>query len=543
MALSTTSASAPAGPLPSTNPPNIHKHMNNTHSDIHSTTTNTTIPPEPEPKRPEPQYASIIRPSQDTPLNLHRTTSSLSHPDMPCVTYTPTTDTTPTTTTTAADAIYTKFSPRRKYIIVAIVSFCSFLAPVSSTTVLSAVPEVAATYGTDGSVINVSNALYMLFMGISPCFYGPYAGIYGRKWVSVASATLFTAFSIGTALAPNLAAFFVFRILTAFQGTAFLVVGSATERATALSLFLTGMFVGPALGPFIGGIVVTYRTWREIFWLQSALAGAATLFCLFLQPETIHEKRAAELEGLPAREKAAKMWEWLNPTRILRLIRYPNLLLTSLASSSLVWNMYALLTPIRYVLNPRFDLETPLQSGLFYIAPGCGYLIGTLVGGRYADHIVKKYIRIRGKRVPEDRLRSCVVFLGGIIPACMIVYGWSVEKKVGGIALPVIMMFLQGVAQLFCFPSLNTYCLDVMQGRSAEVISGNYFMRYMFGAAGSAACLPCIRAIGVGWFSTISAMFLVAGATGTYVTACYGKQWRVAIDDKKAAKKEGEGQV
>jgi MFS family permease len=45
--------------------------------------------------------------------------------------------------------------------------------------------------------------------------------------VSVASATLFTGFSIGTALAPNLASFFVFRILTAFQGTAFLVIGSA----------------------------------------------------------------------------------------------------------------------------------------------------------------------------------------------------------------------------------------------------------------------------------------------------------------------------
>jgi MFS family permease len=45
--------------------------------------------------------------------------------------------------------------------------------------------------------------------------------------VSAASAALFTAFSIGTALAPNLASFFVFRILTAFQGTAFLIIGSA----------------------------------------------------------------------------------------------------------------------------------------------------------------------------------------------------------------------------------------------------------------------------------------------------------------------------
>lgn len=132
--------------------------------------------------------------------------------------------------------------------------------------------------------------------------------------------------------------------------------------------------------------------------------------------------------------------------------------------------MYSLLTPIRYVLNPRFNLSTPLQGSLFYIAPGCGYLLGTFFGGRYADYVVKKYIRIRGHRESEDRLRSCLWFLGGVIPACMLIYGWSVEKKVGGIALPVIMMFLQGVAQLFCFPSLNTYCLDVMQGRSAEVV-------------------------------------------------------------------------
>jgi MFS family permease len=177
--------------------------------------------------------------------------------------------------------------------------------------------------------------------------------------------------------------------------------------------------------------------------------------------------------------------------------------------------MYSLLTPIRYTLNPRFGLTTPLQSGLFYIAPGCGYLLGTFFGGRYADHIVKKYIKIRGKRLPEDRLRSCLPFLGIAVPVCMTIYGWSVEKKVGGVALPVIMMFSQGVAQLFCFSSLSTYCLDVMPGRSSEVIgkfsrrvgapwtrltnfllAGNYMVRYIFAALGSAVCLPAIRKIG-----------------------------------------------
>lgn len=75
------------------------------------------------------------------------------------------------------------------------------------------------------------------------------------------------------------------------------------------------------------------------------------------------------------------------------------------------------------------------------------------------------------------------------------------------------------------------------------LLAGNYFMRYMFAAAGSAVCLPAVRAIGVGWFSTISALFLVAGAAATHVTAVYGKQWRVAIDDVKAAKKEGDNHV
>ena len=80
-------------------------------------------------------------------------------------------------------------------------------------------------------------------------------------------------------------------------------------------------------GPFIGGIIVTFRTWRDIFWLQTALAGTAVVLCFFVQPETIHIKRSQELEGLSAMKKAHKMWQWLNPFRVICLYRYPNLLL------------------------------------------------------------------------------------------------------------------------------------------------------------------------------------------------------------------------
>jgi hypothetical protein len=136
-----------------------------------STPTAPVGPQAAEPKK-QKTYASIV-PENDR-LELQRTISTVNHHDMADVAFVVTGDT---------DEIYNRFSSRRKNIIVAVVSFCSFLAPISSTTVLSAVPEVAAEFHTDGSIINVSNALYMLFMGLSPCFYGPYGNIYGRKWV------------------------------------------------------------------------------------------------------------------------------------------------------------------------------------------------------------------------------------------------------------------------------------------------------------------------------------------------------------------------
>lgn len=366
------------------------------------------------------------------------------------------------------DEVYEKFSHRRKIIIVTVLSFSAFLAPISSTSILSASPEVVATYNTTGTIFDVSNALYLVFMGLSPLLYGPLGSTYGRKWPLTIAAVTFTGFSAGSALAPNLACYFVMRLLTAFQGTAFLICGGTVigdiyrpvERGTAYGFFLSGTLIGPALGPFIAGIIVTYRSWRDIFWLQTALAGAASLAVFFLIPETIHRAKKEDLVGLSSKQKAKKLWSWINPGRVMWLFRYPNLAVAGVASSALVWNMYSLLTPIRYVLNPRFQLTSPLQAGLFYIAPGAGYLCGTFFGGRWADRVVHRWIKKRGGvRVPEDRLRSCLVAMGVVIPACMLIYGWSIEKEVGGIPLPVIVMFIQGVAQLFCFPSLNTYCL------------------------------------------------------------------------------------
>ncbi|KAJ5132819.1 hypothetical protein N7448_006977 [Penicillium atrosanguineum] len=449
---------------------------------------------------------------------------------------------------------YLRFSPTRKIVIVFVLSFCSFLAPISSTSILSGIPEVAKTYDTTGSIINASNALYLAFMGVSAPFWGPFSQVWGRRPIFLVSAFLFFAFSIGTALAPTLPSYFIFRILTAFQGTSFLVVGSSAigdiyeprARATALGWFLSGTLIGPAFGPFIGGVIITFCSWRVVFWLQTALGGCGTLLVFFFFPETYPHVDKSDLTEMSLSQKTKFLAHRINPVRVgVLLFTYPNLFFAGLAAGALVWNQYSLLTPIRYVLNPRFHLTSPIQSGLFYIAPGCGYLLGTFMGGRWADHTVKKWIQKRGRRVPEDRLKSCLVFLGVIIPGCILVYGWTVDQAVGGIPVPVLAMFLQGVAQLFCFPSLNTYCLDVMQakGRSAEVVAGNYMFRYVFAALGSGLVLPAVEVIGVGWFSTISAVFLVAAGLCVWATTIFGDKWRDQIDAKDQRKAAARGEA
>jgi hypothetical protein len=89
----------------------------------------------------------------------------------------------------ADDALYDRLSPRRKSVVVAVLSFCAFLSPQSSTSVLAATPEVAETFGTTSSIINVSNAAYMVFMGVSPVVWGPMSQVFGRWPVSFYSKT------------------------------------------------------------------------------------------------------------------------------------------------------------------------------------------------------------------------------------------------------------------------------------------------------------------------------------------------------------------
>ncbi|KAJ5102708.1 MFS transporter [Penicillium argentinense] len=136
---------------------------------------------------------------------------------------------------------------------------------------------------------------------------------------------------------------------------------------------------------------------------------------------------------------------------------------------------YAILTSARSIFNPRFNLTTPLVSGLFYLSPGIGFLIGSVVGGKLSDRAVKKWIVNRnGVRLPQDRLNSGLATLFLVLPASTLIYAWTLQEEV-----------------------------EVMPQMRSEVISGKYLVQYLFGAAATASVEPLINSIGVGWTFSI----------------------------------------
>jgi hypothetical protein len=131
----------------------------------------------PEVDRQDAESIHSVNTIEREPTNLTHIRSHISTHDAPIEHY--------SSYIPVPDEVYDRLPPSRKVVIVSLLAFCSFLAPISSTTILAAVPEVAATYNSTGTIINLSNALYMLFMGVSPCVYGPLSQVYGRRIVSI----------------------------------------------------------------------------------------------------------------------------------------------------------------------------------------------------------------------------------------------------------------------------------------------------------------------------------------------------------------------
>ena len=130
-----------------------------------------------------------------------------------------------------------------------------------------------------------------------------------------------------------------------------------------------------------------------------------------------------------------------------------------------------------------------------------------------------------------------IIPLGIVYPVSILIYGWSIEKAKGGMAVPIIFMFLCGAAQVCIFPAINVYCVDSMPQIGGLAIASSYFTRYLAAAVASATCLRSVERIGVGWTCTISAFVLWSGLGCALVLIYYGESMREKAVKKQERKK------
>ncbi|RDW57517.1 synaptic vesicle transporter [Coleophoma cylindrospora] len=405
----------------------------------------------------------------------------------------------------------------RKSVITFVASWMTFASTFSSAALFPAVPEIAADFGTSEEIINVTNAAVFLAMGTSTLIWGPLASIIGRRTAYIISGFMLFVSSIGMAVAPNLATFVAMRLLAAFEGTYFMVAGQTiiadlfipTKRGTAVGFFMSGSVMGPALGPCLGGIITSYASWRILFWTQTAMVGIGFILSVFFVPSvktpSSEVGESTKRPSMLTMENLAKF----NPINTFKMLRYPNILLTDIACGFLAYPQYSLLIGPEYVINPRFHLNGSAVSGVFYFAPAVGFLTGSLIGGKFADITVKKWIKKRGMRLPQDRLNSGIYAFFIVVPVAYMIYGWVLEKEVGGLAVPVISIAFTGFGIMAAFNSLNTYCAEAIPAHRTEIMSTKYFIQYVFGATANATFLPLEKKIGIGLVSTIGAVLTI----------------------------------
>lgn len=113
----------------------------------------------------------------------------------------------------------------RKCLILFVVSWMTLAVTFSSTSLLSATPEIASEFSTTTEILNVINAGVLIAMGFSSFIWGPITDLFGRRNAYNAAIMVLCACSAGTAAAINLHMFIAMRILCGFTGTFFMVAG------------------------------------------------------------------------------------------------------------------------------------------------------------------------------------------------------------------------------------------------------------------------------------------------------------------------------
>jgi EmrB/QacA subfamily drug resistance transporter len=160
------------------------------------------------------------------------------------------------------------------------------------TIVNVALPTIGRDFGVAPTAVDGVVIAYLVSLAVFIPASGWMGDRFGGKRVLLCAIVVFTIGSALCGLAQDMSQLVLFRIIQGAGGGMMAPVGMAmlyrvfppSERVRAASILTLGTTIAPALGPVLGGLLVTSLSWRWVFFVNLPLGIAAVIFgTLFLE--------------------------------------------------------------------------------------------------------------------------------------------------------------------------------------------------------------------------------------------------------------------
>ena len=259
------------------------------------------------------------------------------------------------------------------------------LGPFSIDTYLPAFAGIAESLGATPVQMQQTLSSFLLGFAVMNLFHGALADSFGRRPVVLVGIGVFTAASVGCALAPSIGWLVFFRLLQGLSAGVGMIVSRAMIRdlfppadAQRMMSQVTIYFgVAPAVAPIIGGWLFVGLGWRSIFWFLAAVGALLWINNWRRLPETLHPAMAQRFAPRPL---LAGYWQLASSTRFMMLV----------LASGVPFNgmfLYVLSAPV--FVGEHLGLA-PTQFYWFFVATIAGIMGGAWVSGRLAGRIVAR---------------------------------------------------------------------------------------------------------------------------------------------------------
>ncbi len=177
-----------------------------------------------------------------------------------------------------------------------------FMAAMEATVVATAMPTVVAELG-GLELYGWVGAVYLLGSTVTMPIYGKLSDLYGRKPLMLVGIGIFLLGSMASGLSQSMMQLIAFRGLQALgagglQTLAFTVAGdiyTAQERARIPGIFGAVWAIAGMSGPFLGGLLVKYLSWRWVFYVNVPVGLLAAALYVGAFHESV-KKRQVQLD-------------------------------------------------------------------------------------------------------------------------------------------------------------------------------------------------------------------------------------------------------